>query len=294
MVSLSNIVPLNENVDYECQETVSQLRLRWVQAQCYEIKLPNGKTIITDPFFGGGKIQAPFPITADDLEGCDYIVLNHSHIDHVLNVPDLYKRFHPLILCDTRFAFELSKAFDIPFGSIFPVQEGGQYVFDDFRVRVSATIHNPVAGDSAIRRMKTAGRTLEEFGVDGTADLTKVGSLCNLNYLFTLPNQYRIGFAAGVDMLNMQEAWRNCGPNLLLRQRMVTATAEEYASDIIKLGGAITVPMHHETAFSYNCNMSEFMEKVNQELISAGYNGRALNPKRMKWYTVFSGISEEL
>ena len=26
------------------------LRFRWIQAQCYEIRLPNGRYILTDPF----------------------------------------------------------------------------------------------------------------------------------------------------------------------------------------------------------------------------------------------------
>lgn len=293
MVSLSSIVPLNENVAYKSQESISTVKIRWVQAQCYEIKLPNGKTIVTDPFFGGGVIQPPFPISAGDLEGCDYILLNHSHIDHILHVPDLYKRFRPLIICDTRFAFELSKAFDIPFGSIFPIQEGGEYVFDDFRLNVFPALHNPVAGDTARRRMANAGKALKEFGVDVPAELTSVGSLCNLNFMLTLPNKFRIGFAAGVDMLNMKEAWRTSGPNLLLRQRMVYATAEEYAKDIVDLCGTITVPMHHETAFPINSDMSKFMDEVNQRLDDMGYVGRAMNPSRMKWYSVFSGIAAE-
>ncbi len=291
--SLSDVKSLKEDVEYVKEEWVRAVKMRWVQCQCYEIKLPNGKTIVTDPFFCEGKIpnfKLPRPITADDFEGCDYILLNHSHGDHILSVPDLFQRFHPTIICDSRYIFKLSEVFDIPFGYLYPIDPGHSYVFDDFRLEVTQAIHNRSAKSSGANYDPLM--TEKNFGIKGTGDLEKYGALWNLNFMFTLPNNFRIGFAAGVDMPNMKENWRVNGPDLLMRQRMCVDTAEDYANDIEALGGMITVPTQHETAFEFNSNMAEYIHRVNEILAEKGYAGRALNPKRMQWYTISFGITE--
>ena len=156
LVSLSAIKPLKEDVEYVKSERVNAVKVRWIQCQCYEIKLPNGKTIVIDPFFAedkaGKKFKLPSPFSADDFEGCDYILLNHSHCDHVLSIPELFEKFHPTVICDSRYAYQLSEAFDIPFGNIFPIGPGHSYLFEDFRLDVTQTIHNPLAGASGAKR----------------------------------------------------------------------------------------------------------------------------------------------
>lgn len=67
----------------------------------------------------------------------------------------------------------------------------------------------------------------------------------------------------GIDNLNQAEAWRNSQPNLLLHQRMVYTTPEDYAQEVISLGGQLVLPIHHETAFAFNADMQKFTEEVN-------------------------------
>ena len=68
------------------------LRLRWISVQCYEIVLPGGKVLVTDPFywdishFDGmaelaknqkmeKEIYAQSGFSVDDFTGADYILL---------------------------------------------------------------------------------------------------------------------------------------------------------------------------------------------------------------------------
>ena len=40
--------------DYVESVQSEALRIRWISVQCYEMVLPNGKTIVTDPFYWEG------------------------------------------------------------------------------------------------------------------------------------------------------------------------------------------------------------------------------------------------
>ena len=66
------------------------LSLRWLHCAGYEIRLPCGKTIVTDPFlttqdFGG--------FTWENIEGADYILVTHTHGDHTSDVGNLVEKF---------------------------------------------------------------------------------------------------------------------------------------------------------------------------------------------------------
>ena len=37
--------------DYQSMAQSDALQIRWISVQCYEIVLPNGKVIVTDPFY---------------------------------------------------------------------------------------------------------------------------------------------------------------------------------------------------------------------------------------------------
>ena len=79
------------------------------------------------------------------------------------------------------------------------------------------------------------------FGIKGTEALDQYGSLFNTNFMLTLPNGYKDGSVAGIDNLNQAEAWRNNQPNLLLHQRMVYTKPEDYAQEVIDLGGQMGI-----------------------------------------------------
>ncbi len=297
MISTGTKTPLKEDVLYQNEAVAPIIRLRWVQAQCFEIRLPNGKTIVTDPFYQQSLSETPFPyyhishgITCDSFEGCDYVVINHPHADHILNLGEIYRRFSPLIICDTRYAYELSKCFDIPFGRIFPVSLNQSYLFEDFRLNTYSGIHNPLGKLSA--KTQPPGVSEKAFGSIGAGldDLDAQGALYNMNFMLTLPNRFKIGFAAGIDTVNLAEEWRIDGPDLLLRQRMVTAEPEDFAEDVRNLGGSVVLPIHHEVAFPHNADMREFVDRANDSLRKSGSSTCILNPKRMQWYQLAVGF----
>ena len=103
------------------------LRLRWISVQCYEIVLPGGKVLVTDPFywdishFDGmaeltknqkmeKEIYAQSGFSVDDFTGADYILLNHVHGDHSNLVGELWNRFYGWVLGVPRHPGALGRA----------------------------------------------------------------------------------------------------------------------------------------------------------------------------------------
>ena len=74
--------------------------MRWLGTACFEIILPDDKTLIIDPYLDD---SVSAPIAADGIENCDYIFITHGHYDHVLDVGKLAQRFRPKIFCVSLF-----------------------------------------------------------------------------------------------------------------------------------------------------------------------------------------------
>ncbi|MBM6777888.1 MBL fold metallo-hydrolase, partial [Collinsella tanakaei] len=100
------------------------LRIRWISVQCYEMVLPNGKTIVTDPFYWEGdnlrvlpeltkqqanslKVYAQEGFSVDDFTGADYILISHVHGDHMNIAGDLWNKFYGRVLVPAGAAEEL-------------------------------------------------------------------------------------------------------------------------------------------------------------------------------------------
>ena len=82
------------------------LKIRWLGTACFEILLPDGKTVIIDPYVDDA-VSAPMPL--NQIHHCDYIFLTHGHYDHVLDAGKLAGRFSPAIYCSEVAARSLKK-----------------------------------------------------------------------------------------------------------------------------------------------------------------------------------------
>ena len=153
-------------------------------------------------------LEAKAPLSIDNFDACDYILLNHAHPDHYLNIKEFVDKFHPPISVDSLYAAELSRTIGIELAYIFPVDR--------------TQLPLPGLPPRCLLR-------------------DQYGSLFNTNFMLTLPNGYKVGSVAGIDNLNQAEAWRNNQPNLLLHQRMVYTKPEDYAQEVIDLGGQMGI-----------------------------------------------------
>ena len=291
-MELDKIIPLQETpkTPYQTSIAVPILRFRWIHAQCFQFELPGGKILMTDPFFPQNpkawkEVCTP-AFDADELGKVDYVTINHSHFDHTANLPDLFKQARPTVICDRIFARELSAAFQVPEACIHPIVPGLTYHFDDFTLNTFSGNHTDLGTVSNF----DGGKMFADPENPMIGPLNSYGCLYNTNYAFTLKNGFFIGFAAGVDLTDLQAAWKNRRPGLLLRQRIATASAESYAEECASLGAQLVLPMHQDASSAENSDMNLFAQKVNGRFVQKNCTARMFNPQRLKWYSLESRI----
>ena len=291
-MELDKIIPLQETpkTPYQTSIAVPILRFRWIHAQCFQFELPGGKILMTDPFFPQNpkawkEVCTP-AFDADELGKVDYVTINHSHFDHTANLPDLFKQARPTVICDRIFARELSAAFQVPEACIRPIVPGLTYHFDDFTLNTFSGNHTDLGTVSNF----DGGKMFADPENPMIGPLNSYGCLYNTNYAFTLKNGFFIGFAAGVYLTDLQAAWKNKRPGLLLRQRIATASAESYAEECASLGAQLVLPMHQDASCAENSDMNLFAQKVNGRLVQKNCTARMFNPQRLKWYSLESRI----
>lgn len=275
---------------YQTDAVNASLQIRWIHGQCFQFRLPDGKVLMTDPFFPqhpkAWRHENTPLLDLDDLGQVDYVTINHSHFDHTANLPDIFRNNKPIVICDRMFARELSCAFQIPEYQIFPIVPDMSYDLPSFHLDTVHGRHNDLGGICDLE-----GTRFAEPDSPMVGPLNSYGCLFNTSFLFTLSNNFRIGFAAGVDVDAMADTWKRRGPNLLLRQRLVYAKPEEYAKDCEALGGQLILPMHHDACFDWNTDMNAYTAEVNRLLSGDDCPMRMFNPQRLKWYTIQIGIS---
>lgn len=80
----------------------TQIKMRWCGFACYQIVLSDGTVILTDPCqYGMGEQWSAEPdyrryadkTAADLLDRCDYVLLSHTHFDHVQDLPYVLDKF---------------------------------------------------------------------------------------------------------------------------------------------------------------------------------------------------------
>lgn len=290
------------------------LKIRWISVQCYEIVLPGGKVLVTDPFywdishFDGlteltknqrmeKDIYAQSGFCVDDFTGADYILLNHVHGDHSNLVGELWNRFYGRVLVPADCAMEVAKTFDIPYAAIYPLYPGNTYYFDDFTLKTYPGAHDNRAFREGKFQRPSDPRSLydgsEGFGIACPSLFGPLGSMYNQNFLIETRNNFKIDFSAGRDFEEHVEHMREEKPNLMLRHRIRSYSPERCADMIQQMGAQLMMPLHHNNARAAGEDLNEYMRKVNEVLISRGSAARAFNPEPYRWYQIHTSIVAE-
>ncbi len=252
--------------------TVPSVKLRYFAHNCLEIKLPDGKTLVIDPCLNRtGAYSCGYDVS--DLEGCDYVLVNHSHIDHVDSLGKVYDRFHPLILAHAHTAQDLATFYDIPYIRMVPFTAGDEFLFESFQVQVVRARHNSAPGFL----VRPSGR------VDETAR-----AVWNL----------RIGFAAGNPGLTEPEdanLWSRLRQDILFTQRCkwnVPDFADRMSHALAVSGARIMVPIHIEDAYTGEYDPADYIAAINKACQEQGLPGRAMFLERAQWYQFTTGVQK--
>ena len=135
------------------------IKMRWLGTACFEIVLPDNRTIIIDPYVDDS-VSSPF--MSDRIEGCDYIFITHGHFDHVLDVGKLVHRFNPKIFCSDVTAESLITHQDVAASLISRVKPGDTIREEGLIVEVLQGVHV----DFGREYLRLTGRELTDEGPD--------------------------------------------------------------------------------------------------------------------------------
>jgi L-ascorbate metabolism protein UlaG (beta-lactamase superfamily) len=289
---------------YQLGVDSTALRVRWISVQCYEIVLPGGKVLVTDPFYWDERhfdgltemtknqqmehqVYAQSGFSVEEFTGADYILLNHVHGDHSNLVGKLWNRFYGRVLVPADCAMEVAQVYDIPYAAIYPLYPGNTYYFDDFTLKTYPGAHDNRAFREGRFQRPSDDRTLfdgsEGFGIPCPCQLGPLGSIYNQNFL--------LDFSAGRDYQEHLQHVKDEKPNLMFRHRIRSYNPEQCAEMIEQMGAQLMLPLHHNNARATGEDLNAYFRMVNEILISHGSAARAFNPEPYRWYQISTSIA---
>lgn len=269
---------------------------------CFEFKLPNGKTIMVDPYFpedgkGVGKDK-------EAVEACDYILLTHTHFDHDMHVGYFVEKFNPRVFVQADAAIDVMIFHQIPLDNIIPVHHGQEFELDGFLVQGFMTKH----ANFGLRKWDpNHDLTLKRVGVAGHKKVDTYGDVECVNYLLTLDNGFTTAIISGTDFSSdIQKKATEHHIDLLFRQfgmRRGMKSAmdfdsqippDEFAGVIAKYHAQVMIPFHFENSLKTwgEERLRAYVEDVSAEMRKR-YPGRIMfYPEAWIWYHAGVDISK--
>ena len=264
--------------------TNTVLSLRWIHCAGYEIRLPNDKRIVIDPFVTTNAFE---DFTWEDFEGADYIILSHTHGDHVSDVGNLVKKFNSQLFVGQMSCNSLVEYFDLNYSNVWPVLPGECYHTDDMTLHVYRGKHTLQYRDDY--KPSQAYRIPAIGGPEGSfRDGNHFGGMEMLNYGITTREGLRILVSGGVasyqDIYRVADEFR---PNIVIRQAGATMPPEEYAALVAPYQAQYAFPHHHEKIpVRQGIEMEEYCRKANAELERLGSCTRVIYPEKFRWVDI--------
>ena len=205
----------------------SSFKFRWINSQCYEFILPNGKHVITDPYITPQPVPGFRVFSVEEIEQCDYILLTHSHYDHTSDIGYLCEKFNARLIAGEMTIMPVAKAYDLNLGALIPMSNMQRLELPDFDLL-------PVRGKHYDNKVLHYKDVMERGALkNGDAACNAIGTVETYDFCITLKNNLRIMFVSGLDYLNniytVAEAFR---PNVLFRHTAGSGTAEHWANVI--------------------------------------------------------------
>ena len=287
------------------------IRFRWLGFVCYEIVLPSGKVLVTDPYIN---YSPTAPVECEDVTGADYIAITHGHFDHCSDVGYLAKKFNSIIICSQKIVEPLTKFFDLNPAKVKGVTPGSDLTFDDLKVEIRKAQHVDIEGltseayeayEAQSGQSLPAGipfhKLLDIFeGLSPRPDRSPaIAEMRNkmfsagiregetFNYIFQTSDNMRLYLFSSSHLANMRQQIIDAHPNVSLVQLSGLEPVE--AAQIAALSGAeLVIPTHHDG--KWLGKMQQRAQEMAKHLATMS-RAKFLNIDLGKWYEIGVNIS---
>lgn len=227
--------------------------IKWLSVASFEIK-KNGVTVVTDPFFTKSQYS---PCTVDSVEDCQYITLSHSHWDHIPDIPALYEKFKPRILCGTLTAAPLCEWADMNPYYVYPMDSGLELDFDKLKIKALFGKHVNLKREWSILESRWQNNGIVD---ERMAKLQPIGTLEYRNYLFTYPDGLKV-LIWGNPLVSFQK-------NILKQEKpdiaIMQATGQikdplEFANFVAEFSPKVVIPHHMDLSKPVDAVMPQLL-----------------------------------
>lgn len=258
------------------------MKIRWIDTSCFEIETTQGKRIVTDPYID----ECPnHPIAADEVGPVDYVVVTHTHFDHITQLDRFYEEYRCKIMASPIAAMKLLEELDLSGQCMYPMDDGEQLDFGDSKfMRISSHHTIPRRKDRHLVRESVISDILRmEYPIsDAHAHLMPNGYWDFSNFYFETADNTRVLFwGGGVDHVDIQKA-KSFRPDILLIQ-IPSNSAEKIAEFVKAVGAPIVIP-HHQDSYLASRDVDQMMADYGKTVEMANPASRFLALEPGKWY----------
>lgn len=295
------------------------VRFRWCGVAFYQIILPDGTVIITDP----AQYQYPRNMVAEDdylrysdrsaadiLDRVDYVLISHIHFDHVQDLTQILTKFPDarIIVPDSSaVALLLEKNFSTLSRNFFAVGHKDELRFPEFRLESYAGKHTVFSStDPFLAHVLEQDFRKDYRNEDGSIDyigamFMAAGGFDPRNYVLTLPDGMKIFLWAGQiledfrkflymdmkpDMMFVQIAGTNIGGD---RNDPKADAICSFAEDVKP---QVVLPIHQEK-YTKEC-LELISTRCNECFSEHNSSIRYENTGMLVWYSAYRGDDGKL
>lgn len=114
------------------------MEIKWHGTASIELNNENGK-ILFDPFVP--LKGSPVKVTIEDFDGIDTIFVTHGHIDHILSLPDIWKRNRDVKIYCTKTPYHTLMKKGIPKANLQLIEYGQSFFVKGFQIKAVHSKH---------------------------------------------------------------------------------------------------------------------------------------------------------
>jgi hypothetical protein len=261
------------------------MRIRWIDTSCFEIETDQGKRIVTDPYID----ECPnHPISSDDVEAMDYILISHTHFDHISQLDKFFEAYRPKILSGTIAGLHLLNGLDLSGQCMYGMEDRESLDFGDTRfLRLSGRHTIPGrASRHLVRESKIMSGYNGSFPMSFTKahiSLMKEGYYEFSNFLIETRDNTSILLWGGSVTDDQIEKVRGIHPDIILMQ-IPSNPADSIGKLIGTCGASYVIPHHHDT-YQDTRDMGAMMQELRGAVERHSPGTRFIDPIPGKWYS---------
>lgn len=250
-----------------------KIKIRWLTNASFEID-GCGEVIVTDPCLKQSTCNV---FNADSFKRVDHVLVSHMHWDHITELPDIEKKFHPNIFTGALGADLLATWLDCNTSFIYPMFPNQELNMGKVSIKMIYNRHANVNKKKSEQEKKNRDYDFMSH-YPGLEKLQSMGGMEMCSFLITFENEFRILFWGGNVSQNQISTLRGLHPDVALMQ--YTKQGPIHVSELANaIGPSVLIPHHHDLKVPFHDEITQ--EKL--KLLKECYKGKLICPENGQW-----------